>query len=394
MAETQVKTRVLIISDTHGMDFDVPEPDERADVVIHCGDLTDGSQLNEYRKTIAMLKRIDASLKLVIAGNHDFTLDIPAFERKVSEAVPALDSNLVAEFDGTRGDARRLFDEASDEAIVLLDEGSHNFTLQNGALLTVYASPYTPSLGAWGFQYHPEHGHDFAIQKGVDIVITHGPPRGIMDYTYGRERAGCPHLFAAVARARPRIHCFGHIHEGWGARLVAWKDEHRDRLEEEEDDDYCPSYMPTHFTAIDNTKSMLIEKLTNLKLSEFESEQGVSKHDQCKKYYATSHCTGDERPLIYGSETLFVNASIMGDGGEPTQNPWLVDIELPLADLAATESITTSVHTDVKPEANLASKLTKSNTREISGTKRKRKRGGDSRTAEASMRKKPESLDS
>lgn len=117
-------------------------PLQRADIAIHCGDLTDGSKLEEFR----------TPLKLAIAGNHDFTMDIPAFKKIVAEATPPLDPELVAKEFGIPGEARQLFEEAKDAGIMLLDEGTHRFTHENGALLTVYASPYTPALGAWGFQ--------------------------------------------------------------------------------------------------------------------------------------------------------------------------------------------------------------------------------------------------
>ena len=44
-----------------------------------------------------------------------------------------------------------LFEGESRSGIVLLDEGTYRFTLDNGALLTVYASPLTLSFGDWGF---------------------------------------------------------------------------------------------------------------------------------------------------------------------------------------------------------------------------------------------------
>lgn len=243
----KIRTRLLIVSDTHGEDFSCEDrPQQYADVVLHCGDLTDGSKLEEFQTSINMLKSIDAPLKLVIAGNHDFTMDIAAFEAKLAEVVPPLEPEIVAREYGTLGQARQLFDHARSEGIVFLDEGTHCFTLENGAMLKIYASPYTPALGAWGFQYHPNKGREFNIEEGTDIIMTHGPPKGIMDFTHGRERAGCPDLFAAVAQARPGIHCFGHIHEGWGARLVTWKDSGIDR--------------PSHFTAIDNENSPLIER--------------------------------------------------------------------------------------------------------------------------------------
>jgi predicted MPP superfamily phosphohydrolase len=137
-----IKTRFLIISDTHGMEFSPEEkPLKRADVAIHCGDLTDGSTLDEFRTTIRLLKDIDAPLKLVIAGNHDFTMDIPTFEKMVAEVTPPLAPDLVVKEYGAHGEARQLFEEIKDAGFVFLDEGNHYLTLKNGALLTIYASP-------------------------------------------------------------------------------------------------------------------------------------------------------------------------------------------------------------------------------------------------------------
>jgi hypothetical protein len=107
--DSKIKTRFLIISDTHGMGFtpaDKPLP--RADVTIHCGGLTDGSKLSEFGTAIQLLKDIDAPLKLVIAGNHDFTMDIPAFEKKVAEAHPPLEPELVAKEYGAPGDVMKV----------------------------------------------------------------------------------------------------------------------------------------------------------------------------------------------------------------------------------------------------------------------------------------------
>ena len=197
-----VKTRFYIISDTHGIEFGREErSSHNVDVAIHCGDLTEESKLEEYRATLRLLMDIQAPLKLVIAGNHDFTMDIPAFREKVAHAWPPLDPDLVRKVYGVYGEARQLFENARSAGIIFLDEGSHQFTLENGATLSVYASPYTPSLGDWGFQYHPSQGHDFQVLEGVDLVISHGPPKGIMDYTESKQRAGCPDLFGAIARA-------------------------------------------------------------------------------------------------------------------------------------------------------------------------------------------------
>ncbi|OAX82704.1 hypothetical protein ACJ72_02953 [Emergomyces africanus] len=79
-------TRFLIIFDTHGMEFaPETEPLQLADAAIHCGDLPEESKLKEFESAIKLLARLNAPLKLVIAGNH-VPLDISMFKHKVAEA--------------------------------------------------------------------------------------------------------------------------------------------------------------------------------------------------------------------------------------------------------------------------------------------------------------------
>ncbi|KAI1745697.1 ser/Thr protein phosphatase family protein [Xylaria scruposa] len=315
-----VRTTFLIISDTHADDIQLNK-NISADVAIHCGDLTEESKIYEYRKTLQLLKDVNAPLKLVIAGNHDFTLDVPAFRAKVAEAVPALEPELVKREYGDYGETRQLIDQTP--GITFLDEGTHHFVLENGARMIVYASPYTPSEGGNGFQYSPKTGHQFDIGGQVDVVITHGPPHGIMDFAQSR-RAGCPSLFAAVARARPRLHCFGHIHEGWGAKLVAWRSQVREQ--------------PSHFTDIDNNNSKVIEKLSNIIETKHDTQETRSEKLKTARrviqrgYCSTSHCAGDDAPIEWKVHTLFVNAAAQGLEGLLFQPPWLVQFELPLVD--------------------------------------------------------------
>ncbi|KAI1079340.1 Metallo-dependent phosphatase [Whalleya microplaca] len=315
-----IKTRFLILSDTHGEL--IPNLQHiHADVAIHCGDLTEESKIEEFRTTLDQLRNVKAPLKLVIAGNHDFTADIPVFKKKATDN-PSLQPELVEQHYGGFGEVHQLFENAKADGIVFLDEGTHRFELDNGAKLTVYASPFTPSLSDWGFQYTPQEGHNFSIDKGVDVAITHGPPHGIMDVTDSRRRAGCPQLFGAIAQARPKMHCFGHIHEGWGAKLVTW----RGQLSE----------TPSHFTDINNNESTVIEKLSNFNTTKFDTpETAQEKIDKRTRlghegYIQSSHCAGDSHPLHTGSQTLFVNAAIQGATEDyPMHLPWLVDIELP-----------------------------------------------------------------
>ena len=65
------------------------------------------------------------------------------------------------------------------------------------------------------------------IPENTDILVTHGPPQGFhdeVDEAYsGPQNVGCPHLRRAIERIRPRLHVFGHIHEGHGVTRVTWK---------------------------------------------------------------------------------------------------------------------------------------------------------------------------
>jgi Icc-related predicted phosphoesterase len=67
------------------------------------------------------------------------------------------------------------------------------------------------------------------IPAGVDILMTHGPPRGILDgvtrfnedlypsdESLFTKHLGCEALLEALGRVKPRFHVFGHIHEGYG----------------------------------------------------------------------------------------------------------------------------------------------------------------------------------
>lgn len=290
------------MSDSHGHQPLSGPLTENIDVAIHCGDLTDESKIEEFQKTLQYLQDLKADLKLVIAGNHDFTMDVPAFEKLVANAKQPLEPELVRKTYGDYGEIRQLLSASAEAAnIIFLDEGSYEFRLRNSALLRVYASPFTPSLsGDWGFQYHPNEGHNFEIPETVDIVITHGPPKGILDYTDGR-RAGCPSLFQAVARARPRLHCFGHIHEGWGGKLVTWRS------------NIPLNSVPSHFTHIDNSKSTVLSNISQLETARQTSDLT----------YFSVDCDVN----VSEARTLFVNAALQGTS-DITQIPWIVNVPL------------------------------------------------------------------
>ncbi|QSS54690.1 serine/threonine phosphatase [Histoplasma capsulatum var. duboisii H88] len=159
--------------------------------------------------------------------------------------------------------------------------------------------------------------------------MTHGPPKGILDHTLSGDSAGSTLVFEALARARPRLHCFGHLHEGWGAKLVTWAP--ADQM----------SAASSYSADIGEARSVLVADLSTLRGGSGlehdgqHSQAGKRDNDSGKRSetcYATSHCSGDTHSIEAGSRTLFVNASIKGvDEDYPLHLPWLVDIELPKA---------------------------------------------------------------
>ncbi|GIK02309.1 hypothetical protein Aspvir_006358 [Aspergillus viridinutans] len=287
-------------------------PLPKATILIHAGDLTTIGSLPEHKTTLSVLKAADAELKLVIAGNHDITLDeayyaaLPptSFKTRAGREDPAAIKQLYCS------------PEARAAGIRYLSEGMHSFTLSTGATLSVYASPYTPAFCGWAFAYPrgrdrfnhlpaaetPAGDADAAVAGGttgvvpdfpaVDIMITHGPPAGVLDTVVNGGSVGCEGLFAAVKRARPRMHVFGHIHEGHGALRGEWGTD----------------------MALGGTRVVC-------------DEDGV--REERGAYVDVSVDSG--RPLRFGEETLFVNASVLDERYRAVNAPWVVDLDLPVA---------------------------------------------------------------
>lgn len=88
-----------------------------------------------------------------------------------------------------------------------------------------YGSPWTPPFHDWAFM-KPEA--DLAkvfsgMPQGIDLLITHGPPRGILDPGYRTPYAGSLALLEAVSTRNVKHHVFGHLH-GAGGQTVEMGD--------------------------------------------------------------------------------------------------------------------------------------------------------------------------
>ncbi|KAK4150289.1 Metallo-dependent phosphatase-like protein [Chaetomidium leptoderma] len=218
-------TTFLVLSDTHDDAFPDPAATPKVDVVLHCGDLTMIGGLSNYKKAVANLTALDAELKLVIAGNHDVSLDPKWWQENLDE-----DDEL-----DEPAKARELFKAERSNGLHFLDEGTYTFVLADNRRFTIYASPYTPDFNGYAFAYGAGedrfgNGGENPIPHGIDIVMTHGPP--LLPSSYGDCRldvnrdgmhCGCPMLFEAIRRTKPKLHCFGHLHEGYGIQEIDWR---------------------------------------------------------------------------------------------------------------------------------------------------------------------------
>ena len=182
--------RVVCISDTHLAhqegDLKIPE----GDLLIHAGDGTFEGKPPELRDFLEWLSRLPHRRKVLIAGNHDWFFQMhPALARSLVPAgIDYLEDSEV-KVDGLR----------------------------------IYGSPWQPEFLNWAFNL--PRGRRLRekwnrIPRGIDILVTHGPPAGILDLTPHGEHVGCEDLRDAVERVKPRLHVFGHIHHGYGAQEV------------------------------------------------------------------------------------------------------------------------------------------------------------------------------
>ncbi|HNC99840.1 MAG TPA: metallophosphoesterase, partial [Myxococcota bacterium] len=83
----------------------------------------------------------------------------------------------------------------------------------------IWGSPWQPRFFDWAFNL--DRGEPLRrvwqkIPDGIDILVTHGPPKGILDRVQRGGEVGCEELREALRRVRPRLHVFGHIHEAYG----------------------------------------------------------------------------------------------------------------------------------------------------------------------------------
>ena len=184
--------RVVALSDTHGFHHDLKIPD--GDLLIHAGDFSMKATVDDVIEFSQWFNALPHKHKIIVAGNHDqYCEDDPLF-----------------------------CDVEFRPAIYLNHESCEVMGYK------IFGSPYSSSIyepSPWSFDY-PRNGplsqYLWAqIPDHLDVLITHGPPKGILDLVNDPHvdedlHVGDMNLLNEVMNKLPRVHIVGHIHEGAG----------------------------------------------------------------------------------------------------------------------------------------------------------------------------------
>ena len=187
--------KITFISDTHTMHSQVTKDLPGGDLLIHAGDCMNGGHRGS--ELIDFLDWMEHDVKgykhkLFIAGNHDWI-----FENRPIQA-------------------RELIKTYAPSVEYLQDELSCNEDVR------MYGSPWQPEFCDWAFNL-PRSGDELFekwndIPDEIDILVTHGPRYGYLDYTTTGSggHVGCEALDSVILTNPPKIHVFGHVHSGYG----------------------------------------------------------------------------------------------------------------------------------------------------------------------------------
>ena len=182
--------KIVFISDTHGQHRKLKNLPE-ADMIIHGGDLSKMGRDHEVQDFINWFSKLNYTYRIFIAGNHDFHLEDFSQEfiqKKLPQNCYFL-CNSGIEIEGVK----------------------------------IWGSPVTPTFFNWAFNVDrgiPIQKYWKMIPSDTNILVTHGPVKGMLDRTTSNINAGCEDLLNTVNKVQPKFHLFGHIHEAYGKEKV------------------------------------------------------------------------------------------------------------------------------------------------------------------------------
>jgi Icc-related predicted phosphoesterase len=181
--------RIWHIGDTHTY-HGLLEIPKGIDIVIFSGDCSNPRDAYnnepEVRNFLDWFKSLPIKHKIFVAGNHDSSIE----------------KGLVSKDDFAISGVHYL-------------ENDH-IEIEG---LKIWGSPHTPTFGNWSFMKHRAKLDKVwkHIPEDTDIVVVHGPPKGILDLSYNSDHTlefcGCSALKKRILNLpNLKLVCFGHIH--------------------------------------------------------------------------------------------------------------------------------------------------------------------------------------
>lgn len=186
--------RLVVVSDTHNRHRDILMPD--GDIVIHCGDASVRGTRDELEEFVAWFASLPHCHKLMVGGNHDDWLEFhPELAREAGISF-MWDSGVLIDGISFYGSPYRTVSEDR----IWLPKTHRRWSAF--MITEVWAAH------AWS-----------EIPLGLDVLVTHQPPKGLLDAVNGK-MLGSTSLREAVDRIKPKVHVFGHIHDAYGRIVV------------------------------------------------------------------------------------------------------------------------------------------------------------------------------
>lgn len=159
--------RLIFFADTHGKHRNLPI--FNVDFAIHLGDACTFGNNTQFTDFLEWFSQYPAKYKLFIAGNHELQWK---FEPK--EFLQAFPKNIIF----------------LENRIILLE-----------------GLTFVSISAKRGLQKYPK----LKFTKKVDFLLTHVPPKGILDNGFGESS-----FLKFINKLKPMYHLFGHIHETGG----------------------------------------------------------------------------------------------------------------------------------------------------------------------------------
>lgn len=180
--------KIWHISDTHSQHGQLQVPPD-IDIVVHSGDATNIfdplKNLIEMQEFLEWFSALPIHRKIFVPGNHDTSVEKNLIQRDIIK--------------------NHGIDLLIDEEIVIED-------------VRFWGSPWTPRFGNWAWMVDRgviNRKWD-RIPDNTEVLITHGPPYGVLDATYNQqnnvELVGCSALMKRIRKLQPQISMFGHVH--------------------------------------------------------------------------------------------------------------------------------------------------------------------------------------